>query len=324
MRLRFLSLYLIITLVFFGIIFASKANAASSSSILVDMVPPNPAPFEDVSISLNSYANNLDNVFIKWSVSNKSVLSGIGRKSFSLKAGAAGSLTLVGVVISLPDGNVETRITIKPAVMVLLWQANDSYVPPFYKGKAMPSPDSEIKVVAMPENKTSSPQNMTYAWKKDYTNDQGASGYGKNFYLYTNDYLEDANNISVVAETIDQGYQSEANIDIGATQPKILFYKNDITIGTMWERTFSNTHKIQGSEIVEAVPYFISPKEIQNPRLIWSWFINDNIINVPSFKKNFMPIRAESGTSGISRLKLEITNKDRMFQTANKEINIEF
>jgi len=33
--------------------------------------------------------------------------------------------------------------------MVLLWQADDSYVPPFYEGKALPSPNSEIKVVAM-------------------------------------------------------------------------------------------------------------------------------------------------------------------------------
>ena len=40
--------------------------------------------------------------------------------------------------------------------MVLLWQANDSYVPPFYKGKALPGADTKIKIVAMPEIRSGS------------------------------------------------------------------------------------------------------------------------------------------------------------------------
>lgn len=304
------------------------ANAASSSSILVNIVPESPAPYEDIAISLNSYANNLDSVLITWSLDGKSVLSGIGKKSFSLKAPAAGSETIVTTVISLPAGNIETRMIIRPSVMILLWQANDSYVPPFYKGKALPTADSEIKIIAMPEIRITSgladSKNMTYAWKKDYTNDQGASGYGKNFFLYTNDYLEDSNNISVVASTVDQKYSSQASITIGTKEPKILFYKNDNSIGTIWEKILTNPHKIQGDETVVAIPYFISPKEIQNPRLVWNWFINDNIVNILGFKKNFMPLKVQEGTSGTSKLKLEIENKDKIFQTASKEINIEF
>ncbi len=66
--------------------------------------------------------------------------------------------------------------------MVLLWQADDSYVPPFYKGKAMPSAESSIKVVALPEIRNGSTivsvQNMTYSWQKDYNKDVNDSGYG--------------------------------------------------------------------------------------------------------------------------------------------------
>lgn len=324
MRFIFLSICLIAV---FGL-FGTTVQAASSSSILVNIMPPNPSPYEDVAISLNSYANDLDSVLINWSVNGKSVLSGIGRKLFSLKAPAAGAETIVTAIIALPAGNIETRMIIRPSVMVLLWQANDSYVPPFYKGKALPSADSEIKVVAMPEVKISSglidPKNMTYAWKKDYTNDQGASGYGKNFFLYTNDYLEDSNSISVVASTVDQKYSSQASIAIGTAQPKILFYKNDNSLGTIWEKILANPHKIQGDETVVAIPYFISPKEIQNPRLIWNWFINDIIVNVLGFKKNLLPLKVQAGTSGISKLKLEIENRDKIFQTTSKEINIEF
>lgn len=329
MRVRFSSLYLILIFTVFAFTFISKVNAASSSSILVNMAPPNPAPGENVTITLNSYANNLDTVLITWFVNGKSSLSGIGKKNFSLSAGSAGSETQVTAQISLPEGSVETRMTIRPSTMVLLWQANDSYVPPFYEGKALPSPDSEIRIVAMPEIKTSSgvmtnPRNMTYSWKKDYTNDAGASGYGKNSFLFIGDYLENSSTIEVVASTIDQQYQSSANITVGTVEPKILFYKNDDTVGTMWEKALENPHRVTGSEVVVASPYFISPKDIRIPTLNWSWFINDRMVNTGYLNKNTMPIRAEPGTSGTSKLKLQIENQYKIFGTIDKEINIEF
>jgi len=331
MKFRFLSLYLgtgILTLVMFGLILPFKVNAVSSSSILVSVVPENPAPGENVSISLNSYSSNLDSVSISWSVNGQNILSGIGKKIFLLNAPAAGAETNVVATISLPDGTIDKRIIIRPTIMTLLWQANDSYVPPFYKGKAMPTPDSEIKVVAMPEIKIGSqmtnPKNMTYFWKKDYTNNQDGSGYGKNYFLYVNDYLEDSNNISVIASTVDQKYSSEANIDIGATQPKIIFYKNDVNLGTLWEKALSNGYRVEGSEILEAAPYFISPKDIRIPILTWDWSINDNYINTTDFKENLIPLTAQSGISGTSKIKLEINNMYKIFETASGEINVTF
>lgn len=331
MKLRFLLLCLsavFLTLLMAGVILPVSINAASPSSILVNIVPANPSPNENTSITLSSYANNLDSILISWSVDGKSILSGIGKKSFSVNAPVAGGETTVTAKIALPDGEIEKRIIIRPAVMVLLWQADDAYVPPFYKGKAMPTPDSAVKVVAMPEIKISSgmvsPKNMTYAWKKDYTNDQGGSGYGKNFFLYTNDYLEDSNNISVVASTIDQKYSSTASIDIGTTQPKILFYKNDAVLGTIWEHALLNGYRIIGDEIIEAAPYFISPKDIRIPTLTWQWFINDSLINVEGLRKNFIPLAVQAGVSGTSKIKLEINNKYKIFSTASKEISVEF
>jgi len=324
MKFKFLLLYIIIISVIFWVIPVSKVVAQLSNDILVNVVPPNPAPYEDTNIILSSYVNDLDSVFISWSVNGKTIASGIGKKSFLTTAPAGGSETNVVATISLPDDTVDIKITIKPSVMVLLWQANDSYVPPFYRGKALPTPDSEVKIVAMPEIRNVSSQNMTYYWKKDYTNNVDGSGYGKNIFLYTNDYLEDSNNISVVASTVDQKSSSSAGVNIGMTQPKILFYKNDNALGTIWDKILTDPYKIQGPEIIEAVPYFISPKEIQNPTLVWNWFINDGRVNLTGFKKNLMPLTISEGTHGTSKLRLNIENKDKIFQTTEKEIDIEF
>ncbi len=325
MKFRFL-LYLIAGFAIFGINPALNAYAASVNDIIVSIVPSNPAPHENTNITLKSYAYNLDSVLISWLVNGKTVISGIGKKSFSTAAPAAGGETKVIARISLPDGTIDTAITIKPSVMVLLWQANDSYVPPFYKGKALPTADSEIKVVAMPEIRNGSgyfsSQNMTYRWKKDYTNNVDGSGYGKNYFLYISDYLDNSNNISVTASTLDETFSTGSNVDIRTAQPKILFYRNDN--GTILGQAIQDTHKIQESETIEGVPYFISPKEIQNPALAWNWFINDSRVNIVGFKKNLMPLQVESGVHGTSKLKLEIENKDKIFQTTVKEISIEF
>lgn len=332
-KFKFFLLFSTFIVVLSGVILPSVVSAAPSSNISVNVVPENPAPFENVSISLSSYANNLDSALITWAVDGVNVSSGTGKKTFSLKAPDAGSEKIVVATTFLPEGNVETKISVKPSVMVLLYEATDSYVPPFYRGKALPSADSEIKIVAMPEirvkNETGSfslvdPRNMTYSWKEDYTNNQEGSGYGKNYFIYTNDYLENSSSVSVVASTVDGQSSSEASIDVGTTEPKILFYKNDLNLGTSWQNSITSPHRIRTAETIEAVPYFISPKELQHPNLIWNWYINDGIVNVLDFKKNFMPLLVEGGASGTSKLKLVIENRDRIFQTTSKEVVIQF
>ena len=322
-----LSLYLFTAIVILFTV-VSKVYAISPSAIGVDVAPANPTPYSNVTITLSSFTANLDSVNITWLVDGGVALSGVGVKSFSITAKGANTETRIEARIFLPDGEIDKKIIIKPAVMVLLWQATDSYVPPFYKGKALPTAESEIKVVAMPEITAGgtmvNPKNMTYAWKKDYNNMQTDSGYGKNFFTYINDYLENANVVSVVASTTDGKYKSESNVNVGVNTPLISFYKKDLNLGTIWEQSLSDGHLIQGEEMIIAEPYFISPKEWRRPDLLFYWSINDRSVNVPSYRKNIMPLKAEVGTSGTSKLKLEIENTDKIFQTAKKEININF
>jgi hypothetical protein len=334
MKLKLLPLYLgtgllgLLALVASVFILPFRANAATPESILVDMVPANPAPGESTTINLSSYENNIDSVLITWSVAGKNTSSGIGKKSFSINAPAVGSSTTITATISLPDGDIEKTIVIRPTIMTLLWQADDSYVPPFYKGKAMPSPESTVKVIAMPEIQSGSkmvdPTNMVYAWKQDYTNNVDGSGYGKNSFVYTNDYLDDSNNVDVVASTIDGSYSSEASIDIGTTQPKIEFYKNDPNLGTIWELALTDGHKVDNTETMQAAPYFISPQDIRIPILTWNWSINDNGVDVPIYSPNLLPLKTQAGVSGTAKIDLEIRNSYKVFVDVSKEINVVF
>lgn len=308
--------------------FPATAQAVSASSIFLSVAPENPNPYEEVTLTLNSYSNNLDTALINWFVNGKNTASQIGKKSFTTKVGANSSETVVNALISLPDGKVEKKVTLRPSTLTLLWQAEDSYVPPFYKGKALPLPDSKIKIVAVPEIRSGgnliNPKNMAYSWKKNYSNEQGASGYGKNSFVYNNDYLESSDTINVLATTVDQKYSTEGTIVVRPANSKILFYKKDNELGTLWEKAIGNNYRITQDEILLAVPYFISPKNPQNPILTWSWSINGSPVYLSGLTKNLIPLKVQSGVSGMSKLRVEIENKYKIFQTVSKEINIQF
>ncbi|MBP6883797.1 MAG: hypothetical protein KBC06_01000 [Candidatus Pacebacteria bacterium] len=326
MRLKYLFLLCLIALLPLG---AFSVLAVSPSSINMDVAPSNPTPNQNVTLTLSSYAANLDSVSISWFVNGKSELTGIGKKTFSVTAGASGSRTTVVAKIALPDGEIDKTVVIAPSVMVLLWEATDSYVPPFYRGKALLPSESEVKIVALPEIKTSgglvNSKNMTYAWKKDYTNVADAGGYAKNSYTFGTDYLDDTNNVSVVASTVDQKYSTEANINVTSITPRISIYKKDQNLGTIWENALTDPYIITGSETLLAAPYFMSPKEIRRPDLTFSWFINDLAVSISSgFQKNILPIKVPEGSSGTSKLKIQVENTDKLLQSVSREIRVQF
>lgn len=304
------------------------ASAVSSSSINVNVIPENYGPNQNVTISLTSFSANLDSVMITWFVNGKNTLSGVGKKSFSITTGASGSSNTVTVKILLPDGEIEKIIPLNPNTTVLLYQATESHTPPFYKGKALPVLGSEIKVVAMPEIKNGNtlvnPKNMTYSWRRDYNNEVSGSGYGKNYFTYSDDYLEGSSTVEVNASTASGQYSSSASINVSTTEPEIFFYKKNKDAGISWENALTDGHLIINDEIIVAIPYFISPKYIYHPDLVFTWSINNTQVNMGNFRKNLIPLKKQEGVSGKSNLKLEIENKSQIFQTASKEIELNF
>ncbi|MEK7175678.1 MAG: hypothetical protein AAB693_02670 [Patescibacteria group bacterium] len=301
---------------------------AREEGIFINIKPENPEPLENVNVSIKSFSVNLDVVSISWFVDGKFIVSEIGKKSIPVRAGAAGSNTSVVAEISFSSGKVEKKVIISPSKIVMLWQAEDSFVPPFYKGKALASQETSIKIVALPEIKSGNelidPKNMIYKWEKDYENVSAGADYGKNYFLYQNNYLENSENISVTASTLDQKSSAYAGIDVGMVNPKIVFYKKDEKLGNLWEKSVGDGYGVKNNDIIIAAPYFISPKEILSPLLSFSWFINDGLVNIPSYKKHLLNLNTKEGVHGKAKIKLEIENKYKLFQTANKEIGVSF
>ncbi len=320
---------IIVTVILFGAFYGTAFAQVQNTDVALTINPTYPAPNQSVNATLSSFAVNLDKANISWSMNNKETLSGIGKKTFSFNTGDVGSSSVLSVRMNTLDGqNIVKTITITPTEVDMLWEAPDSYVPPFYKGKALVPSQGTFKVVAMPNLMTSigksSASNLSYTWTKDGNGQPNSSGWGKSYFIFKNNYLEKSNNIEVAISDITGNTSVSGSINLRTSIPKIIFYEKDLSLGTKWENSLGNFFTINpNGEILVAEPYFFSPKDITSDNLVFDWSLNGAPLQTPD-PKNILSIKPESGKSGSAKINISVKNIQTLFQSLEKEINMNF
>ncbi len=322
--------YLILTLSLVFALFGVSVHAQiNSADILMNINPLNPSPNQNVTVTLSSYALDLNKANIAWSLNNQEKIVGIGKKVFSFTTEAVGVVVAIEARINTFDGqSVVKRALITPAEVDMLWQAVDSYAPPFYRGKTFVSSEGNFKVVALPNLNTvggkANANNLSYGWRKDDNAQSEASGWGKNYLLIKNSYLDRDNSAEVTVSDISGGANATGSITLQTSAPKIIFYRYDPALGIRYEKALGDGAVInKNGETIVAEPYFFSAKDINFSELDFTWSINDSAIATPS-SKNILSIKPEGGKSGTALIKVAINNARTLFQSLEKEINVSF
>ncbi len=310
--------------------FAFGANAqVREGDVTISSSPSYPAPNENVTISINSFVTDLNKAFITWSINNEEAMSGIGKKTFSLNAGVSGSVLIIKANIDTVSGqNVSKNITISPAEVDMLWEAYDSYTPPFYKGKALVPQEGTFKIVAMPniknQNGNTNPVNMSYTWSKDGKVLTDSSGWGKNYYIFKTSFLDKKNEVKVLTSNVLGNIATQGKTTIEVDVPKIIFYQKDSFLGTRWEHSVRNNFKINTEgETLVAEPYFFSFKDVNNPDFAFSWTLNNTQIQTPT-PKNTLSVKLEKQQKGNAEINVNIKNMKTLFQNLSKKLNVTF
>src|SRR3989344_5968640 len=192
------------------------SNISLPSELNINLVPNYPKPNSRVRLSLTMYTENLDNAQIDWYVDGKKVLSGIGEKVYTVTTSKAGTETDVEIIITLASGaKFSKSLTLKPATIDLLWQS-DSYVPPFYKGKALFPSQGNVVITAMPEfysgSSKVSPSSLNYSWTVNDKVLQNQSGYGKQSIKVAGPALGTSINVLVTVTDNSMGITSDTSL----------------------------------------------------------------------------------------------------------------
>jgi hypothetical protein len=206
-----------------GASFAQAQDATATIDLTLSSVPLNPLPLQQVTISAKSFGTDLSQDSLVWTYNNQPLASGIGHTQVTVTAPASGVTGTIGVTAS-GVGLSATRATLvlRPASVDLLWEGADSYTPPFYKGRALPSTGGVIRVVAVPT--ITAPRNLTYNWTQNGDAVQNSSGYNKSGFLFINNILNPTENISVVEES--GGFSGNGTISITPGGPTVVGYLN--------------------------------------------------------------------------------------------------
>jgi len=313
-----------------GILFIPLLSLAESQITLqeqdvsFEVFPENPQPYEKVSITIKSYATNLNKAIISWQNEKGNILSGIGETSYTFIAPGPNSSIYFDVVIK-PVGEMNTikkKIVINPSEIDIMWESVDGYTPPFYKGKSLPSSGSVIKVVAIPNTNTIKygSGSLEYKWKNNDKTIEEASGYNKNSYIFKNSILNKTNEIKVIASSVSGNYGAERSISIPVFDPKLIFYKKSPTEGIFYNESLNKEYYMQDSEItLIAEPYYLSLNN-NNNSFSYEWQINNDIVSTPS-KERELTIRPTS-RKGIINIDLTMEDLSGLFQIAKNKLKI--
>ncbi|MCX6754985.1 MAG: hypothetical protein NT068_00390 [Candidatus Nomurabacteria bacterium] len=319
----------VLILIFF-MLFAFIAHAdVHESDVILSTSPKYPNPNQNVTATISTNATDLNKANIHWSINGKEFIVGVGKKNFSFDMGGVGeSLTIQARIDTIDGQSIVKNILTTPAEVDMLWEGDDSYSPPFYKGKTLVPEEGTFKVVAMPNLTTKyghmNPENLSYSWILDSKSQPSDSGWGKNYLILKNSYLDDNNIVEVTASDISGSTNAGGKITLNTVNPEIYFYKNDPKFGILYNNIVGNGFNLDtGGATFIAEPYFFSPKNIDSPNLNFNWIINGSQTSTPT-PKNVLSIKPNPNESGTAKIRLTITNIKTLSQTLTKEFNVNF
>jgi hypothetical protein len=306
-------------ILFVAIVFPTTLFA---QNISVTKVPPYPKEGERVVLSVSSFVINLENALITWKQNNKTVLEGIGKTSFTVD-NATNQTVTAEILDRTTNQKFTESVVLTTSQVDLLWEAVGSYTPPFYKGKALPALEANVNVVAIPKHPNIS--NLFYVWEKESARQVAQGGKGKNSFSYVATPLEQGNNISVNVSSDDGSFIGTESVVIRYGNSEVLFYEDDPTLGTLFNKTIKNGFNIGevGEIALAAIPYFITSDSAIAKNLTMSWSLNGTVL--PEQKvKNKVRLVGESGLMGSAVVSVFIKNSARLFEEGSVGLSLEF
>lgn len=258
---------------------ARRREAESQGTVSVEQSPLEPRPGDPVTFTANSFQFDISQSDITWVVNGKPAASGKGLATFTMVAGQAGTVSEVEARVNAATGESAVRsISVVPAQIRFYWWAN-TYVPLWYRGKAMPSSGSRIFIEAIPSFPEAIRNALTYTWFINDAMVREASGPGKSVIAYTipsTSALRSSIRVRVTnaAETVN----ASAEFPVPLGQPEALVYEAKPLAGIDYANAIQSITREAGRPVEIIVEPFFVPRQAL-ASLHYSWNLNGKEID---------------------------------------------
>jgi len=305
----------------------SGAIAGEGSDVSIVMTPQSPGPNETIDLSVESSLLDTTDSAITWYKNGTVIAQGTGVTSASIVTGALGKETDISVAIQTPDGTrASTQLAIIPTETDLLVDS-DSYVPPFYQGRALPSAGTNLRLEAIthfkrPDGSVVPSSDITYTWKQDGRVVGNVSGRGKSSVELPSPTLYGTSNIEVDAESSDDTLAGSASLSIPSTTPFVLLYEDNPLLGLTYYHALAAQTTIPDTEMTfAAVPFFAQIQSPNDPRLAYTWTVNGSAISPSANDPSEITLNA-SDSNGEADIGLGLTHSTNIFMSTSGEWDV--
>lgn len=312
-------------------VFAQAVNSTNTEALVqISVSPQTPNAGDTVTLQLSSPTLDLNTSKITWYVDGVAGQSGTGQTSLTAIAKAAGQTTNIKALVETTDGTTTQASTqITPAGVDLIVEPT-SYVPPFYKGKAIFTTQSTARIIAIPNvvigGKQIDPNNLTFNWQKDGASLSSDSGMGKNSITVSGTVPIRDINVSVSVLDSSGNVLAGSSKVLSANDPEVLIYEDNPLYGILFNEAVTGNYYLgQRSELdLIAKPYFFNLATDSGTDSTYKWFVNGNYVSSSGQTNELILQQQTSNLSGTAAVSLTTNNNVRIFQYANTNFNVNF
>jgi hypothetical protein len=330
MNFSFFALFLPLCLFLVSFSSAHAQVPMSLDGIDITVTPQNPAPGEDVDITIQDYLIDITSASITWLIDGKKVAGGIGVNEIHMTAPALGGENTLAILINTPDGKeIEKSLTIKSGSVDLVTES-DGYAPPLYGGKPDFAYENSLKITAMPHLADSSgkeidPRTLVYTWKQDGSSLQSQSGYGKQSITIIGTVIPRPIDVSVIVSTSDGAETAAGNLTLESGSPSVVFYEDDPLYGVLYNAALGANVRTSNQEMtLLAVPYSFTVPSLSANDLDYAWTINGSD-ETDLTKNRSVTLRiGDTSSTGSYPVQLQLQNMKEILQGATNAITVMF
>jgi len=302
----------------FGAVYAAHAQLGGTDPLTISIDPDYPRPYQIVTVTPQSSLIDLAASTVTISANGTVVQKGTGGESASVAVGGPGTVTTI-TVTAVNNGQTYTKsLSIRPADVALVVEPT-STTHPFYEGGALIGSEGKLRIVAIPDLRTSSgaqisPANLVYTWKNGDQVLEGSSGIGKSILTATAPIRYRDTTITVTVSSQDSSVVGQASVLISPQDPLLRIYENDPLLGPRYDTALSNSITLTDSEATyRAVPYFFTSA----PSLTWQ------VNGTPSQTGQDITVRPSGNGKGTAQLGVSASSGS-LGQSANSALSVTF
>lgn len=275
--------------------------------------------------ALESSLVDLDTARVVWYIDGKRQTT--EATQVPITVGELGSHTLVSAQVTTSgESIISAETTISPTSIDLLYDT-DSYTPPFYRGRALPSAGSHVFVQAfvhfVENGKEVQAANIIYTWKRNGQVLLGASGRGKSTLATDAPYLYGTDTITLSAASADGTFTGERTIRIPSVEPVIRLYEDHPLFGLRLDQALGTTTNISEREMTfAAIPFYATITSPGDRALSYTWRVNGAAVDTGTNLPYELTLGGDQG--GAARLSLSLSHSSNIFFGADAAWMIRF